>query len=117
MSLPNAITARELIEIYFGSKIQIKAQESDVTVGTSVVKLGSYANIRTGIIISNSGSNVVALGFNNAVSATTGIQLAAGGTLSLTWLADGELATNDLWAISTASGNGVHVIESVLSGL
>lgn len=117
MPLPNVITARELIELYYGTKIAIRVVESDVTVGTSVVQLGKNANIRTGIALCNTGGAAVAVGFNNGVTVTTGIILVTNQSMYLNWQADGEAVSQDLWAISSASGNGVHVIEYVLSGL
>jgi hypothetical protein len=92
-------------------------QESDVTVGTSAVKLGTQANIRIAVGISNSGAATIAVGFTNAVTATTGIQVAAGSSLFFNWINDGETVNSDLWAISAGSGNGVHVVEYKLSGL
>jgi hypothetical protein len=112
----NARDARELIEFYFGKPIVTRPQESDVTVGTTAVKLGSFADTRTAIQISNGGSATIALGFSNGVTAATGIQVAAGGFAQLSWLDDQDLINVDIWAISAMAGNGVHVVESVLSG-
>jgi hypothetical protein len=117
MSIPNVITARELIEIYYGTKIQTRAHQTFPTVGTSVVQLGVYANIRTAIGISNAGAATIAVSFKNTVTATTGIQLAAGQTLFMSWNSDGESVSQDLYAISGSSGNAVFVVEYVLSGL
>lgn len=116
MPLPNVITARELIEIYYGVRITTAPNESSVTVGTSVAKLGSYANTRTAIGISNSGAATVAIGFSTAVTATTGIQIASGGSLFLSWNIDGETVNSDIYAISASTGNVVYVVEYVLSG-
>ena len=117
MSVPNVITARELIELYFGTKIQTRPQESAVTVGTSVKQLGTVANIRTAIGISNSGAATIAIAFNNKVTATTGIQLAAGGSFYMSWLSDQETINSDIYAISGSAGNVVYVLEYMLSGL
>jgi hypothetical protein len=117
VALPNAREARELVEFYYGIRITAVARESDVTVGTSAAKLGSNANTRTGVAISNSGAAAIAIGFSPAVTSTTGIIVAPNGFLFLNWLADQEIVNQDLWAISGSTGNGVHVIEYVLSGL
>lgn len=117
MPQPNARDARELIEFYYGIKITTIPRESDATVGTTAVKLGSNANTRTAIQISNAGAATIAVGFSNSVTATTGIQVDPGGFLEMAWLTDQELVNSDIWAISAAAGNAVHVVESVLSGL
>lgn len=117
MPLPNVITARELIEIYFGTKVLTRVVESDVSVGTSVVQLGKNANVRTGVALCNTGAAAVAVAFNNGVTVTTGIILVTNQSMFFNWLTDGETVSQDLWAISSGSGNGVHVIEYVLSGL
>jgi hypothetical protein len=116
MSLPNVTSAGELIELYRGTAIITTPQESDVTVGTTAVKLGKYANTRVAVIISNASNTTIAVGFTSNVTATTGIQVAAGASLSFSWLTDGELVMSDLYAISTSSSLAVHVVESVLSG-
>ena len=60
-------SARQLIGEYFGVEIRTKDIESDVTVGTTAVLLGSYAHIRTAIVIGNTGSQLVVVAFNPAV--------------------------------------------------
>lgn len=117
MPLPNVIEARELIEIFYGAKVATRPQESDTTVGTTVVKLGSYANTRTAVQIFNNGAAAIAVGFSNQVTASTGIPVQSNGFLQITWREDLELVNSDLWAISLSAGNSVHVVESVLSGL
>jgi hypothetical protein len=115
--LPNANSVRELLEIVFGVAIITTPTESDVTVGTAAVKLGTQANTRVAIAISNAGAATISIGFSNQVTATTGIQVASGGSLFLDWRTDGELVTSDLYTISASSGNSVHVVEYKLAGL
>lgn len=117
MPLPNVIEARQLIEIYFGTKIVSIPRESDVTVGTTAVKLGTHANTRIAVALSNSGAAAIAVGFSNAVTSTTGIIVASNGFLFMNWREDQETVNSDLWAISGSAGNGVHVVEYELSGL
>jgi hypothetical protein len=115
--LPNAIDARQLIELYYGTRITTVPRESDVTVGTTAAKLGTRANTRTAIAISNGGAASIAVGFSNAVTSSTGIIVVSNGFLFLNWLEDQEIVNLELWAISGSSGNGVHVVEYELSGL
>jgi hypothetical protein len=116
MRLPNVHSAREAIELYRGFSLLTSPYESDVTVGTTAAKLGNYANTRLAVIVSNASNTAISVGFSSKVTATTGIQVAAGATLSFNWLTDGELVMSDLYAISTSSSLAVHVVESVLSG-
>lgn len=117
MPLPNANSVRELLEIYYGVAIFATPQESDVTVGTSAIRLGSHANTRISIVLTNWGSTNVSLGFSNGVTATTGTVLVAGGYLSFNWQDDGEIVNVDLYGIVASSTCSVHVVEYVLSGL
>lgn len=113
----HATSARELIRFYFGLKLDLRIQESDVSVGTTAVRLGNYANTRTAITLGNTGSALVVIGFNSSVTVTTGIPLASNTWFSLGWAIDNELVLQDLYAISGTAGQTVHVVESVLSGL
>lgn len=115
MELPNVRSARELLELDYGASVVTQPRESDATVDTTAVRLGTYANGRLGIYITNNGANPIFIGFSNAVAVNTGLQVGAGGFFSMTWRMDGELVNSELWAISGAAGNPVHIVESVLS--
>jgi hypothetical protein len=113
----NITSARDLIKLVRGSTIITAPQESDVTVATTAVKLGSYANTRVAITLSNTGTLTIAVGFSNAVTLTTGIVLTASGSIAINWVNDGELVMSDIWAISSGAGSTVHVVESGLRGM
>lgn len=115
--IPNAREARELLEIFFGIKLITKVQESDVSLSSTATKLGSYANTRIAYALSNTGAAAVSFGFTAAVTATTGLQLPAGGSAFFWWLSDGETVNQDVYGISVSGTNSVHVVEYVLSGL
>jgi hypothetical protein len=110
-------SARDVITAFFGQRIITRKHETDVTVGTTSVQLGVYANTRTEIIIGNTGSATVVISFHNPVTATTGIPITSGSWFSLNWFNDNELVMQDIYAISASSGQTVHVVESVLMGL
>jgi hypothetical protein len=112
---PFVPSARELIQFYFGSQIRLRVQESDVTVGTTAVKLGSWSNTRVALSIGNTGSALVVVAFNSGVTATTGLPVQSNTGITFNWQFDYELIMSDLYAISGSSGQTVHVIESVLS--
>lgn len=107
-------SARQLIGAFFGVEIRTKDIESDVTVGTTPVQLGSYAHIRTGIVIGNTGSALVVVAFNPAVTITTGLPVQSNTGLVFDWYLDQEMVMHELWAISGTAGQTVHVIERVL---
>ena len=113
--LPYPPSARELIQLYFGRQIRLRLQESDVTVGTTATKLGSWGNTRVQITIGNTGTALVVVAFNPGVTSTTGLPIPSNTGIVFNWLTDNELVMYDLWAISGSSGQTVHVIESVLS--
>lgn len=108
---------RTLIELFFGTQIRVQPQESDVSVGATPVQLGQFARTRVNVALSNNGGNPVAIGFSNQVTATTGIPLAIGQTVFFNWYIDGEIVTRDIWAISSAGTNSVHVIEYSTAGV
>lgn len=107
---------RTLLEAYYGLQLRTRPRESDVTVGTTAVGLGQFPRSRLAIYISNNGANAIFIGFGSTVAVNTGIQVPANGFTSLTWIPDNELLIQDMFAISSAAGNGVHVIESVVEG-
>jgi hypothetical protein len=113
--LPYPPSARELIQLYFGRQIRLRIQESDVSVGTTAVKLGSYANTRVQLTIGNTGAALVVVGFNPSVTVSTGLPIQSNTGIVFNWVTDNELVMYDLYAISGTAAQTVHVIESVLS--
>lgn len=98
---------------YWGG--QTYARESDVTVGTSVVRLAPNNPNRIELILTNYGQAVVALVLSNAGTATTGIAIAPnGGTATLLVTEDGELTFQEIFGVSAAANNAVHVVEIIL---
>lgn len=114
IALPQS--ARDLIAYYYRNIIELRPNESVVTVGTSAVKVGSFARQRVAVLFCNNGSVAVYLGFSPSVSTTQGIQLAAAQTVSFSWPWDGELVMQDFWAISGSAAQSLYCLESVLSG-
>ena len=90
--------------------------ETDSTVGTSVTQIAKRNGACVERIITNNGAAAIFVSSKVGVAANTGIQLAAGGTLSFQVKVDFDLASCDLFAISTAAGNAVHVISVNLVG-
>ncbi len=112
-----ATDVRTLLAEYYGIQLRTRPRESDVTVGTTAVALGQFTRSRLNIYISNNGANPIFIGFSSAVAVNTGIQVPANGFTALTWIPDNELVIQDMFAISSAAGNAVHVVESVVEGV
>jgi hypothetical protein len=110
-------SARDLIAQRFGVAIPIAPRESTVTVGTSVVAIGKFARQRVAVSFVNQSSGTITLGMNNAVTTTSGFQLTQGQFLTFQWELDGELVMQDFWAIGSAGGLVLYVLESVLTGV
>lgn len=90
--------------------------ETDVTVGTSVVTVAKRNGACIERIISNCGAATIFVSSKVGVAVNAGIPLAAGGTLSFQVKIDVDLASCELFAISAGAGNGVHVISVNLVG-
>jgi hypothetical protein len=75
-----------------------------VTVGTTAVELDAGLGNITGLIVHNNSSNTVYLGFNDAVTTSTGFPLIADEKFYL----DGHAR---VWAIAAQAGNDVRVME------
>ena len=114
---PPTRSARDLIAHFFDREVPIVPRESLVTVGTSLVPVGSYARQRVAIGFSNAGANAIIVGFSSTITASGGYVVPAGGFLSFTWFLDGELVMQDFFAISGTAAQTLYVCESVLIGI
>ena len=108
---------RTLIELFFGAQIRTAPREQDVSVGANVVQLGQWARTRSAIGLGNNGSAAVQWSFSPNVTSTTGMPLPAGQTIFFGWYLDNETVTYDIYAVSSAGTNSVHVIEYVMAGV
>lgn len=114
---PNFLTVYDLLAAFYGGTFISTPVESDSTIGTTAVEIGSdQPGIPITIFLSNTGSTNIAVSFLAGVTITTGILLLPGGTYSLDWYYDGDLVSLPLWAISSAAGGTLHVIERFLAG-
>lgn len=111
-----AQSVRELIALSFDSEIRIYPRESNPTVGTTVIPIGTYSNVRVAVTVSNPGSNSVYLGYSSAISTTFGFELAAHAWLTWNWYLDGEIVMAQLYAVAAGAGNKLYVVESTLIG-
>lgn len=109
-------SARDLVAEAYGAIIELRPNESVVTVGTSAVAVGTFARQRVAVLFCNNGSAALYIGFSPSVSTTRGIQLAVGQSVSFMWPWDGELVMQDFWAISGSASQSLYCLESVLTG-
>ncbi len=114
--LPNMTSADDYIRAVFGRPIINHPVDSDYTVGTTAVALGSGRAQRSAYIICNTGTVNVAISFNPAVTITTGILLLQGGTLSVDAYYDQQVVYRIPWAIGASAGATIHMIETVFVG-
>jgi len=109
-------TARDFLASLYGDEMVSSIDETDVTVGTSAILIAKRNGACIELIITNNGAAAIFVSSKVGVAANTGIQLAAGGTLSFDARTDFDLASCDLFAISGTAGQAVHVISVQLIG-
>lgn len=109
-------TAREFVAAQYGDELVSNILETDVTVGVAAIQIAKRDSAVIERIISNNGAQSIFIGTRSSVALNQGIPLASGSTLSITARDDFDLASCDLFAISAAAGNPVHVISMQLVG-
>jgi len=112
----NIHSARDALLAWYGFLQTTSPIENDYSPVGTAIAIGKYGNTRLGFMISNTGSANVAIGFSAGVTITTGILLLQGAAFISNWLTDGEAVFAPLWAISTAGGGTIHMVENVLQG-
>jgi len=114
----NFRSVQDLLVAFYGGGFITEPFESDYTVGAAAVSLGSKpSGVRVGILLSNTGGTDFAVSFNPAVTITTGILIPkAAPPFRLDWYYDGDLVQRPLYAISSAGGGTLHMLERFLSG-
>jgi len=112
----NMRTAREMVIATYDALATTQPVESDYTIGTTAVALGVANLQRLGWMVSNTGTPNIAIGFNPAITITTGILLLTGGFAFSTWFYDLELVQRPIYAIASAGGGTLHMIENAITG-
>lgn len=122
LQLGEIITAQNIHSLrdawlgYYGFLATTEVFESDYSPTNTAISIGKYHHVRLGYIVSNTGTANVAIGFSSSVTITTGILLQQGQAFVSNWRQDGEAVFKGLWAISTAGGGTIHMVENVLQG-
>lgn len=113
----NFRSVQQLLENFYGGAFVTKPHETDYTIGTTAAQLGAVPpGVRVGLLLSNTGSTNIAIAFNANLTITTGILILPGGTYVSDWYYDGDLVTRPLFAISSAAGGTMHMLERFLTG-
>lgn len=102
---------------WYGTLATTRKHETDYTIGTTAIPIGSNFGQRLGWIVSNTGGPNIAVGFNPALTITTGILLTTGGGMISNWLQDLELVGQQVYAIAAQAGATLHMIENILAGV
>lgn len=114
---PNFQSVQQLLAAFYGSAFVTEPIESDYTVGTSAVALGSApGGVRIGFVLSNTGSTNIAIALTAGLTIANGILLLPGGFASFDWYYDGDLVSRPRFAISSAAGGTLHMEERFLAG-
>lgn len=114
---PNFRSVQDLLEAFYGGAFVTQPIESDYTIGAAAVAIGSApGGVRCGLLLSNTGSTNISLSFQAGVTIVTGILLLPGGTYVSDWYYDGDLVSRQLYAISSAAGGTLHMLERFLAG-
>jgi len=115
--MQNFRSVRELLAAFYGGAFITQPMDSEYTIGTTAVQLGdSRLGQRVARALSNTGATNFAISFNPAVTITTGFLLQPGGFYRDDWYYDGDLLERPLWAISSAAGGTLHMLERTLVG-
>jgi hypothetical protein len=115
--IPNARSVQELLALFYGVGIITEPDESDYTIGTTAIALGgNFPGQRISRLLSNTGATNFAISYSPNVLIATGALILPGGTFSDDWYYDGDLLNRPLWAISSAGGGTLHMIERILVG-
>jgi len=113
----NFRSVQELLASFYGLAFITEPIESDYTIGGATVAVGSgFGGQRVGVLLSNTGATNLAVSFKNPLTVTTGIFILPGRSFRLDWYYDGDLVSRPLYAISSAGGGTLHMLERFITG-
>jgi hypothetical protein len=113
----NFRSVQELLATFYGGGFITEPDESDYTIGTTAVALGSVnLGQRVGRTLSNTGATNFAISYSPNVQIATGFLVLPGGTFRDDWYYDGDLINRPLYAISSGAGGTLHMLERTLTG-
>lgn len=93
--------------VYVNNAPNVGFKVSTATVGLTAAELVSVPLLgRVRLMIQNLGNKEIYIGFDNTVTATTGLRITAGAFLEIPFGED-----LDIWAISLAAGQDIRIVE------
>lgn len=114
---PNFRSVQDLLASFYGGAFVTQPEESDYTIGAAAVPIGANVNgMRISVILSNTGTTNLAVSFLRGLTVLTGIAIPPKGLYRFDWYYDGDLLNRPLYAISSAGGGTLHMLERFLSG-
>lgn len=114
---PNFRSIQDLLYSFYGGAFVTQPEETEYNVGAAPVPIGAKVNgMRISIVLSNTGATNFAVSFKDSLTITTGILILPGRNYRFDWYYDGDLVQRPLYAISSAGGGTMHVLERFLTG-
>lgn len=83
-----------------------------VTVGTAQVEAVPFDSNRIGLVVRNVGSTNITLSPVQPVVAGTGVVLSSGGVMTLDFLHDADMASQQWYALGDAAAGSLYVLEN-----
>jgi len=112
----NVLSARDFIGRWYETLATTQPHETDYTIGTTAVPIGTAYGQRLAFSLSNTGATNIAFGWNPALTISTGFLLLSGGYAYANWLWDLEVVALPLYAIGSGAGGTLHMMENILAG-
>ena len=109
-------TVWALLTQWYGSWLKTRRVINDFTVAQTALRVCVADPSRVLLSLTNWSTNNVAFGENRNITATTGIMLQPGTTVTIEGATDLDLQATEIWAISAGGSNQLHVVESLLVG-
>ena len=109
-------TVWALLTQWYGSWLKTRRVINDFTIAQTALRVCVADPSRVLLSLTNWGFNNIAFGENRNITATTGIALTPGSTVTIEWNTDLDLQTTEIWAIAGTGSNALHVVESLLVG-
>lgn len=104
-----------LLRSQYGVRTRYISNPLTSAVGVTVTKICPIRPNRVGLTVTNMGATTIYLSPENDVSATKGIILPGGGTtITFRWDIDMHLVASDFYALSSAAGGLIYVLENVI---
>lgn len=104
----------DAIQKLYGFRTRSNINPEVSTVGTTAVLIAKNNPDRVGLTIINLSVNNMYISPVSGVSSTKGIEVPSnGGSVSMNFRDDGELPGFNFYAVASAAGSGIYVLETI----